>query len=329
MKSSVLGFSLLMLIVSPDPATAQVLRVADLSTDRILSLDRSKTVILLPRGILEEHGPYLPAYTDGILSERLTAELADAVATSKPDWTVLIFPQIALGSSGSNELGGHFTFPGSFVVQPSTLRSVFMDIASEIGEQGFRWIFVVHVHGAPRHIRMIDDACDFFHDTYGGQMVNLWGLVPVLSGWGSVLGGLTEAEKQEEGVSLHVGMDETSLMLHLRPDLVVPEYRTALVVTGHSLQESFDAAKKSDWPGYLGSPRLASAEVGGRIWRSFAAAATEQTLKILDGADPRSIRRYSDILEGMPLYQGWIKASMEQEKRRESAQRVWLSKKDK
>jgi hypothetical protein len=160
-------------------------------------------------------------------------------------------------------------------------------------------------------------------------MVNLWGLLPVLAGWGSVLGGLTDAEKKEEGVSLHGGMDETSLMLHLRPDLVLPDYRKAAVVTGQSLQESFDVAKRSDWPGYLGSPRLASAELGGKIWRSFAAAAAEQTLKILDGADPRSIRRYSDILEGMPLYQGWIKASMEQEKRRESAQRDWLSKKDK
>jgi len=324
-----LVWSFLILLAAINPSLTQVLRVADLPTDRIRSLERSKTVVLLPGGILEEHGPYLPAYTDGILSERLTAELADAVATSKPDWTVLIFPQIAVGSSGSNELGGHFTFPGSYVVQPSTLRSVFMDIASEIGEQGFRWIFVVHVHGAPRHIRMIDDACDFFHDTYGGQMVNLWGLLPVLAGWGSVLGGLTDAEKKEEGVSLHGGMDETSLMLHLRPDLVLPDYRKAAVVTGQSLQESFDVAKRSDWPGYLGSPRLASAELGGKIWRSFAAAATEQTLKILDGADPRSIRRYSDILEGMPLYQGWIKASMEQEKRRESAQRDWLSKKDK
>ena len=324
-----LVWSFLILLAAINPSLTQVLRVADLPTDRIRSLDRSKTVVLLPGGILEEHGPYLPAYTDGILSERLTAELADAVATSKPGWTVLIFPQIAVGSSGSNELGGHFTFPGSYVVQPSTLRSVFMDIASEIGEQGFRWIFVVHVHGAPRHIRMIDDACDFFHDTYGGQMVNLWGLLPVLAGWGSVLGGLTDAEKKEEGVSLHGGMDETSLMLHLRPDLVLPDYRKAAVVTGQSLQESFDVAKRSDWPGYLGSPRLASAELGGKIWRSFAAAAAEQTLKILDGADPRSIRRYSDILEGMPLYQGWIKASMEQEKRRESAQRDWLSKKDK
>ena len=100
-----------------------------------------------------------------------------------------------------------------------------MDLASELGEQGFRWIFVVHVHGAPLHIRALDQASDYFHDIYGGRMVNLWGLVPVLGGWGSALGSLTDAEKKEEGVSLHGGMDEHSLMLHLRPELVSPGYK--------------------------------------------------------------------------------------------------------
>ena len=37
------------------------------------------------------------------------------------------------------------------------------------------------------HIRAIDDAGDFFHDTYGGRMVNLWDLVPVISGWGNAM----------------------------------------------------------------------------------------------------------------------------------------------
>jgi creatinine amidohydrolase/Fe(II)-dependent formamide hydrolase-like protein len=329
MTSRALIFLILLYLALESVTNAQVLRVAELSTGRIRSLDRSKTVVLLPGGILEEHGPYLPAYTDGVLSERLTTEVAEAVVHSKPSWTVLVFPQIPLGTSGSNELGGHFVFPGTYVVRPATLRAVFMDLASELGEQGFRWIIIVHVHGAPRHNRALDQASDFFHEMYGGQMVNLWGLVPVLVGWGSVLQSLTDAEKQEEGVSLHGGMDETSLMLFLRPDLVAPGYKEAPVTTGHSLQESFDVARRSDWPGYLGSPRLASAQLGEKIWRSFAAAAIDHTLKILDGADPQQFRRYGDLLERVPLYQEWIKASMDRDTRGESKQREWLSKKAK
>ena len=147
------------------PAAADVLRVTDLTTAQIRALDRSKTLVVLSGGMLEEHGPYLPAYTDGVLSDRLTQELTRAVATERSGWTVLLFPQIPFGASGYNEIGGHYVFPGTYAVRPSTLRAVFMDLASELGEQGFRWIAVVHVHGSPLHIRAIDQAGDFFRDT--------------------------------------------------------------------------------------------------------------------------------------------------------------------
>ncbi len=60
-------------VTSRGPAApAAVLHVAELTTGQIRDLDRAKTVVLLQGGILEEHGPYLPAHTDGILSECLT-----------------------------------------------------------------------------------------------------------------------------------------------------------------------------------------------------------------------------------------------------------------
>src|SRR6185369_14272861 len=215
------------------PASAQIVRLGDLNAAQIRDLDRSKTVVMMTGGMLEEHGPYLPAYTDGILSDRLTQEVARSVIAGKPGWTVLLFPQIPFGSTGSNEIGGQFSFPGTYTVRPSTLRAVFMDLASELGDQGFRWIMVVHVHGAPLHIRAIDEAGDFFHDTYGGRMINLWDLVPVISGWGNAMvSAMTDAEKKEDGASLHGGMDEHSLMLHLNPQLVSPGYKTAPAVTG-------------------------------------------------------------------------------------------------
>ena len=52
---------------------AQVRQVGDLNTRQIRALDRSRTVVILQGGMLEEHGPYLPAFTDGLLSARLTS----------------------------------------------------------------------------------------------------------------------------------------------------------------------------------------------------------------------------------------------------------------
>ena len=313
-----------LLLWTTAPAAAEVLRVTDLTTAQIRALDRTKTLVVLSGGMLEEHGPYLPAYTDGILSDRLAQELTRAVATERSGWTILLFPQIPFGASGYNEIGGHYVFPGTYAVRPSTLRAVFMDLASELGEQGFRWIAVVHVHGSPLHIRAIDQAGDFFRDTYGGRMVNLWGLVPVISGWGRALGGLSDAEKKEEGVSLHAGMDEHSLMLHLRPDLVVPGYKNAPTVTGQTMTESFAVAKPADWPGYLGSPRLATAALGEKTWKSFAAAAAEHLLKILDGTDPAQFPRYADLLDKNPLYQDWIKTAKARDEQLDAKQKAWL-----
>lgn len=307
------------------PALAEVIRIQDLNTTQIRALDRAKTIVLLPGGMMEEHGPYLPAFTDGVLSERLTAEITQALAAKKPGWNVLLFPQIPFGASGYNEIGGHYVFPGTYAVRPGTLRAVFMDLATEIGEQGFRWVFVVHVHGSPLHIHALDDAGDFFHDTYGGRMVNLWGLVPVLGGWGSALQDLPDGEKREEGVSLHAGMDEHSLMLHLRPELVNEAYKQAPPVTGRAMADSFEVSRAADWPGYLGSPRLASRALGEKIWRSFAAAAIDHALKVLDGADPIQFQRYADLLDRNPLYQAWMKTAAEHEEQLDAKQRRWLA----
>jgi len=288
---------------------AQVLQVSDLNTRQILALDRAHTVVILQGGMLEEHGPYLPAFTDGILSARLTTELADGIVRQRPGWTVLVFPPVSFGSSGSNEIGHQYSFPGTYAVRPSTLRAAFVDLASELGDQGFRWILVVHVHGSPLHIGALDDAGDFFHDTYGGTMVNLWGLLPVLGGWGGAMSVMTPAEKAADGLSLHAGMDEHSLMLYLRPDLVAPDYKNATSVAGANYAEAFAVAQQPGWPGYLGAPQLATAAFGERIWNAFAAATVKTAVEILDGKDPASYPRYLTYLKKLPQYRAWIDSS--------------------
>jgi creatinine amidohydrolase/Fe(II)-dependent formamide hydrolase-like protein len=81
-----------------------------MNTEQIRTLNRDKTVVLLPGGILEEHGPYLPPFTDGYWNERLTHDLAKAI-TARPGWSVVIFPTSPPGNSGANDIGGKYSFP--------------------------------------------------------------------------------------------------------------------------------------------------------------------------------------------------------------------------
>lgn len=206
----------------------------------------------------------------------------------------------------------------------STLRATFVDLASELGE-GFRWILVVHVHGSPLHIGAIDDASDFFHETYGGTMVNLWGLLPVLGGWGGAMTNMTAAEKTADGVSLHAGMDEHSLMLYLRPDLVAKDFRQAPVVSGANYDADFTVAAKPGWPGYLGAPHLATAAFGERIWRAFSKATVTTSVEILDGKDATSYPRYLTYLKTLPQYRAWIDSSNVRDSVSAMRLQTWIS----
>ena len=313
----------LAMVLAGSNASADVVRVGDLNTRQIRALDRDRTVVFLQGGMLEEHGPYLPAFTDGILSERLTSEVANGVVAKKPEWTALLFPPVSVGASGYNEIGRQFVFPGTYAVRPSTLRAIYMDLANQLGEQGFKWIMIVHVHGSPLHIAALDEAGDYFRDTYGGHMVNLWGLLPVIGGWGSGMSGMTDAEKNEDGVSLHAGADEHSLMLHLQPSLVAADVTQAPPVTGSSYAESVAAATQKDWPGYIGAPRVGNAALGRRIWTSFSSAALKTTIEILDGTDPAKYPRYLPIMQKNPSYQEWIAAATERDRAFGERQQAW------
>ena len=97
-------------------------------------------------------------------------------------------------------------------------------------------------------------------------------------------------------------MDETSLMLYLRPDLVAPDYKTAPVQTGATLDASMQLARSAGWTGYVGSPRLATRELGESIWNALSASAVAYANKVLDGVDTSGTKRYGDLLGAVPAY---------------------------
>lgn len=315
---SIIGILFLSLV-----ANAQIYRIAEMNVEQIKKHDKEKTVVILPGGIVEEHGSYLPTFTDGYWNEHVTQELAKAIA-AKPGWSVVIFPTIPLGNSGANDIGGKFSFPGTYAVRFETLRAVFMDLATELGEQKFKWIFVVHGHGAPNHVRALDQAGDYFRETYGGRMVNLTGLLPVIAAWD---GKKSEAQRKEDGLPIHAGMDETSMMLALRPDLVNPNYKSAKPFASDKMEDLITIAQSKDWPGYLGSPRLASRGQYANGWQIALNEAVNLGLKILGGLDDRTIPRFADEMQKSPPDVALDKASLNHEAEIERKQNEWLKKK--
>jgi creatinine amidohydrolase len=276
------------------PAVAQIRNVGDMNTEEIRALDRARTVVLLPGGVLEEHGPYLPAFTDGFMNEWWSRELAEAIA-ARPGWQVIVFPMLPLGHGGANEIGGKHVFPGSYGVRAETLRAVYMDLGVKLGEQGFRWIFILQNHGSPQHNQALDQAGDYFHDTFGGVMVNLTGLEPADA---------DPAPKHAFGadngnIDIHAGLSESSRALFLRPDLVSSGIRNAPSFPVMKPDELEKVGAAEGWPGYFGAPRHATAAYGVAVMKQRAANYIRAAMQILDGKDPATFPRYADIMIAM------------------------------
>ena len=315
----VLSICLLVLISSV--CEAQIYYVQDMSTIEIEALDREKTIVLLPGGILEEHGPYLPSFSDGYMNEALTLEIANSII-KRPNWNVLIFPIIPLGTGGANEIGRKYSFSGTYAIRRNTLRAIFMDLSFELGEQGFKKIFVIHMHGSANHNQAIDQAGKFFEDTYDGKMVNIWNLAfrysPDLK---------NENEKKEDGLGVHGGMNETSILLHLKPETVKAEFKDAEPVTAYSSKGLVRKSEEKEWQGYLGSPRLSSSSFGEKYWKEWVNYIIEQVEDIINNKYEFSSPTFYEIELGNPAFHSFNKDAIKHEQKNEAIQNEWLEKK--
>jgi hypothetical protein len=109
---------------------------------------------------------------------------------------------------------------------------------------------------------------------------------------------LTTQEEVALKGSIHASMFETSLMLHLRPELVDPSYRSLRTLEWHQLYNM------EDWPGYVGAgPSHANAEVGAAMlrWRGVRAGALIR--RAMDGED----------LSRLPRHPTWVTNDAEPE----------------
>jgi creatinine amidohydrolase len=294
---------------------AAVRPLGSLNTLQIAALDKSKTVVVIPGGILEEHGPYLPSYTDGYVSERQAEDLGGAIVAH--GWEVVMFPSLPLGSGGANELAAKYPYPGTYAVRLSTLRAVYMDIADELGEAGFRWVFIVHSHGAPNHGRVLDQVGEYFGDTYGGRMLRISAPFDAAQ---ELRKSFSEQAQKEDAHSGHAGIDETSLLLFLKPELVSPDYKNSQAFTAAGGTGMLDVAKQPDWTGYFGAPRYSSAEYGAKLYRVRTDLMIKQALGILDNPARPAARP-----PGPPM-RGVDDAAIARDRAIEERQQSWLKK---
>jgi creatinine amidohydrolase len=223
------------------------------------------TVVLIPVGATEQHGPHLPVGTDTIVA----TALADAAAGD----VALVLPPLAFGASQfhGTELAGTIACPGADVAA-AALRAAVSCVAS-----GARRVLFVNGHvgnAAPLWI-----ACDEFRSRfpdYGIGVIQWWDLTPDIA-----------RRATADAVDWHANAAETSLMLVLRPELVDVDRmrdaddpdRTAGVVFRYPVRHV-------STNGVTGHPSRASKEFGLQLWNDVVDAARETVTRAHDEVAP-------------------------------------------
>lgn len=172
-------------------------RWGDLSGPALTEALTSSSILVLPVGAIEHHGGHLPLSTDLVLAEEIAARIVGAATQAGHDAWLLP----ALGVTKSDE---HAWAPGTLWLSGETFARVLVDLGRSIAATPARTVLFYNGHGgniAPLNVAL-------------RELRRQFGLNTFLDGV-RVPGG-----PDERGFGVHGGHGETSLLMHLRPDLV-------------------------------------------------------------------------------------------------------------
>lgn len=228
---------------------------ADQSWPQLEEAIGKNTLILLPIGQTEQHGPHLPVKTDALIAQEVARRAAEAVAGEVP---VLVMPTVWSGYS-MKPVG---KWPGTIRLKPETLINLVYDICVSLIEMGFTRLILIGAHG--NHPGMLRTVVRKIVDSHGVYMA-------LTSPSAMAKEEFNAISRAGKGGSCHAGEYETSLMLYLAEELVHLEKADA--VDKITYESEFYPSKVfwSTWgiqqskSGVYGDPTVASKDTGKAI----------------------------------------------------------------
>ncbi|MEM2617512.1 MAG: creatininase family protein [Thermofilaceae archaeon] len=247
----------------------------ELTYPDIESLDRERTVIVLPVGSIEVHGPHLPLGLDGLMIHSVALE---ASRRSPP---ALVLPPLYYAYVPENR-----HFPGAISLSGSTFLKLLEEICDEVYRNGFKRILILNGHGGNRRplslfVREMQEK---------GKRYLLYAWVEPMEGLEDLINEIRETEPIGHACEI-----ETSLALHLFPHLCKLERVKGPAKLGPA-QIARNVRTMADWvcyaiEGYVGDPRAATAEKGRRLFEGWVS----RVAKLLD--EIRSDRLYEKVMD--------------------------------
>ncbi len=163
--------------------------------------DTQYEIAILPWGATEAHNYHLPYGTDNIQCDYIAAKAAEIAW--EQGTKVIVLPTVPFGVNTQQ-----IDIPLTINMSPSTQQAVLTDVVEALTYQGIRKILVMNGHGGNDFKQMIREIKLDYPDIFLG-LIN-WYLVE--KDWA----------KYFTDTGDHAGEMETSIMLNIVPDLVLP-----------------------------------------------------------------------------------------------------------
>lgn len=250
------------------------MNLTDLTAAELLQLDKENTFIIVPLGSVEQHGPHLPVGTKCFLAETIAFEAVNRLKAESIH--CLIAPTIPFMPCHTSN-----GFAGSFGIGARTFSDALYEIGSSFSRDGFKFIFFVSLSISPDALKAVSVAVE---DLNTLREFKAFDPMPL---WTFSKNDRLDAFMREQGLEpgneLHADVKETSALLHLDPELMRPDIARQLKPccvnsTWEVLKGNFSFQEMGSENGYLGSPALATPELG-RLYIEEAAFALAESIK--------------------------------------------------
>lgn len=167
---------------------------------------RRGSLVLVPVGQVEQHGPHLPLECDCIIARETARVIADELEGDMP---ILVLPTLWMAYSVRQVA----KWPGLISFrQPETMIQMVYDLLGSLIENGFRKIVIVNAHG--NNPAILELACRRIGSDY-----EVFPAVTYVLNMSKTIGPQVR-QSQMGGCGGHAGEEETALLLYLSPELV-------------------------------------------------------------------------------------------------------------
>jgi creatinine amidohydrolase/Fe(II)-dependent formamide hydrolase-like protein len=241
------------------------------------------SILCLPIGAIEQHGPHLPLDTDVIVAEELTRRIVARWGDELDLWQL---PTVSISLSREHDWA-----PGTLSLSIHTFVALMREMARDIARAlPARNLAIVNGHGGNRGV--LDNL---IHELRGDFALNACVLHPF---------DLSQVEIGASAADVHGGKGETSVMLALAPQLV----RRDLIAPAGAPPDGeaiaaliFDRGASFPWRsddvrfatnGVIGEAHGATAELGQAIIDRVVARAGEVLRRLLENqrVTPKTLR---------------------------------------